>query len=169
MLPNRSNDSKMPPVIKSIHVIYASTSGNTEYAVEVVRERFRHKAKTIKFSVTKAEQADAKDLHKGDLLILASGTWNTYGIEGQMNPHMHDLLDAHAAGVDLKNKKVAFIALGDDRYYYTCRSGEHMRTFVRTHNGTPYGDPLLVINDPYGQEDRINKWVDKLLLTMKKS
>jgi len=35
-----------------------------------------------------AEKTQPQDLLSGDVLLLASSTWNTGGIEGQLNPHM---------------------------------------------------------------------------------
>ena len=120
-------------------------------------------AKKIAASAILAEQAKSEDLLLGDLLILASGTWNTGGVEGQMNPHMHDFLLTKAKDIDLKGKKVMLIALGDHRYFYTCRSGEHMRKFVMTHGGTVIEPSLLIVNEPYGQEEKIEKWSTKVL------
>jgi hypothetical protein len=47
---------------------------------------------------TMAEKAQPQDLLSGDVLLLASATWNTGGIEGQLNPHMWVLL--HDKGED---------------------------------------------------------------------
>ncbi len=145
----------------SIQIIYASTSGHTEYVVQKFVEILE--SKKIVTSAILAEQAKPEDLLLGDLLILASGTWNTGGIEGQMNPHMHDFLLSHAKDVELKDKKVMLIALGDHRYFYTCRAGEHMRKFVMTHGGQVIEPSLLIVNEPYGQEDKIEKWSTKVL------
>lgn len=145
----------------TIQIIYASTSGHTEYVVQRLVEFLE----SSKYQVTsaKVEVSKPEDLLNGDLLILASGTWNTGGVEGQMNPHMHDFLLTTAKEIDLGGKKVMLIALGDDRYYYTCRAGEHMRNFVMSHGGKVIEPSLLVVNEPYGQEERIEKWSQKVL------
>lgn len=145
----------------SIQIIYASTSGHTEYVVQKLVEFLE--SQKLEVQSTKAEQAKPEDLLKGDLLILASGTWNTGGVEGQMNPHMHDFLLSTAKDINLKGKKVMLIALGDHRYFYTCRAGEHMRKFVMTHGGTVVEPSLLIVNEPYGQEDKVEKWSSKVL------
>ena len=44
--------------------------------------------------------AKPEDLLRGDALLLASGTWNTGGPEGQLNPHMHAFLNGAAKAVD---------------------------------------------------------------------
>lgn len=146
--------------MRHLHILYASTSGHTEYVVGQIASALQGRG--IRVTQARAESAQPEDLLRGDVLLLASGTWNTGGIEGQMNPHMHDLLLGRANDVDLKGKTVAIVALGDERYFYTCRAGEHLRRYVLDHGGTILGDALLVVNEPYGQEERVRKWTDQL-------
>jgi len=142
------------------HVIFASTSGHTEYVVDTLISVL----KDIKIDAEKqkAEQAQADDLMKGDVLLLASGTWNTGSIEGQLNPHMHALLLSRATSVDLKGKKVALIGLGDERYRYTCKAADHLEEFVQSHGGEQIGETLRIINEPYGQEKKVQEWAASL-------
>ena len=150
-------------VASSVHIIYATGSGHTEYVVDVLMKHWRKKKRSLKVEKQYAEQASPEDLLKGNILILGCGSWNTGGVEGQMQPHMYSLLKGRAKEVDLAGKQVAIIALGDERYYYTARSGEHLRQFVLKHGGKVFGQPLMVVNEPYGQEAKIEKWGDTLL------
>lgn len=152
--------------VPSLQIIYASTSGHTEYVIGVLQEALEKNAEELQVASCKAESAHAEDLLSGDVLLLACGTWNTDGPEGQLNPHMKDLLMGRANNIDLKGKPVAIIALGDDRYFYTCRAGEHMRRFVLDHGGKILGDALLVVNEPYGQEEKIRTWAKAFLEKM---
>ncbi len=145
----------------TLQIIYASTSGHTEYVVGVLKDALKNDKK-LQIADCKAEAAKPEDLLQSDVLLLASGSWNTGGIEGQMNPHMHDLLQGRVKDIDLAGKPVAIIALGDDRYFYTCRAGEHMRRFILDHGGKLLGDALLIVNEPYGQEERVRKWAATL-------
>ncbi len=149
--------------VPSLHIMYASTSGHTEYVVTELARFLQEQDSSLSVKVMQVEKATAEDLTSGDFLLLASGTWNTGGPEGQLNPHMHAFVNGPAKSVDLTGKKVAIIALGDDRYYYTCRAGEHLRNFIQGHGGKVLGDALLVVNDPYGQEERIQRWGKKLV------
>ena len=149
--------------VPSIHIFYASTSGHTEYVTQLLEEQL-HNEKSLTVRRIRAEVARPEDLIGSDILILASGTWNTGGIEGQLNPHMHEFLLGRAKDMDLQGKKVAIIALGDDRYFYTCRAGEHLRQFVQTHGGCVLEPPLLIVNEPYGQEEQVRKWGSALLV-----
>lgn len=149
--------------VPSIQVIYASTSGHTEYVVEQLTAALRSLDAAIAVESIRVEKARPDDLTGCDLLVLASGTWNTGGIEGQLNPHMHAFVHGAAKDVDLTGQHAAIIALGDDRYFYTCRSGEHLRHFVTTRGGEVWPQVLTIVNDPYGQEEKVRKWAKKLL------
>ena len=146
----------------SLHFIYASTSGHTEYVVGEAVAALAAKAPTVNVEVQRAEQTQPDDLLRGDFLVLASGTWNTGGIEGQLNPHMQVLLKDKAKDIDLRGRKVFLIALGDERYLYTARAMEHLRQFVTTHHGHVVVPELKIVNEPYGQENTVKKWVDQL-------
>ncbi|ALM10217.1 MAG: hypothetical protein PeribacterA2_0854 [Candidatus Peribacter riflensis] len=144
-----------------LHVVYSTSTGHTEHVVDTLLPVLIRKDVTAEKQ--RAEAASAEDLLKGDVLLLACGTWNTGGSEGQLHPHMHALLTDRARAVDLNKKPCALIALGDSRYYYTARATEHLMKFVREHNGTMCVDPLILIGEPYGQEEKIAAWGQKLL------
>lgn len=152
-----------------LHVIYASTSGHVEYVVQVLAEYLknvktpRSQGSKTNITMVRVEKATEKDLKKGDLLVLASSTWNTGGIEGQLNPHMHDYLKKAVQGSDLKGKPVALVGLGDKRYRYTVRAADHLEAFVASHKGKHIGKTLRIVNEPYGQEGKIRAWGEKLL------
>lgn len=142
--------------MQSLQIVYASTSGHTEYVVGCIAAAIPGAV------VTRVERATPDTLLAGDVLLLASGTWNTGGIEGQLNPHMHVLLKGAAKDVDLQGKKVAVVALGDARYRYTANAGNHLEEFVKTHGGTLLGERLTIVNEPYGQEAAVDAWAKTL-------
>lgn len=146
-----------------VHIIYASTSGHTEYVVDALRKFLVEKQSPPEVSVQIAEKAQPEDLTKGDLLILASGTWNTGGREGQMNPHMVEYLWKRVKDADLNGKQCAVIGLGDHRYKYTTRATEHMAHFIKEHGGHALLPPLVIVDDPYGKEGKVEKWGEALL------
>lgn len=146
-----------------VHVIYASTSGNTEYVVDELAAYLRTRMPDVTVGVQRAERAGPEDLLRGDILILASGTWNTGGTEGQLNMHMDALLRDRAAKVDFAGKPVTCISLGDERYYFRTRCTEHFLRFIREHAGRLFLPPLILVNEPYGQEERLRRWGDKLV------
>ncbi|MDP6561356.1 MAG: flavodoxin domain-containing protein [Candidatus Peribacteraceae bacterium] len=147
----------------SLHIIYASTSGNTQHVVDTLIEHLAQSHKEMEVTAQRAEEAQPEDLTKSDVLVLASGTWNYDGVEGYLNMHMRELLEKRAKDTDLAGCPIAFISLGDDRYYYTGRATERFMQFAMEHNGKSCCMPLIIINDPYGQEEKVTTWCDKLM------
>ncbi len=154
--------TKLP--MRSLHIIYASTSGHTEYVVDVLKKYFDENAKD-QLSVTCeiAEKSKAEDLTKSDMLLLASGSWNVGGREGLPNPHMGSFLVKDAKDTNLAGKECLVIGLGDDRYKETARVTEHLATFINSHGGHLFVPPLVIVNEPYEQEAVVHKWADKVL------
>lgn len=152
--------------MQSLHIIYASTSGHTEHVVNALTGFLSSRTPDIKIERQRAELATAEDLQRGDLLILASGTWNFGGIEGHLNEHMHRLLFEKAGKIALGGKPVALISLGDDRYRFTTRCTERFMQFIKESGARLVHQPLTIVNEPYGQEERIRKWAGKLLEIM---
>ena len=146
----------------SLQIIYASTSGHTEYVVQKIADELRRTNSGIVVHTQRAENATAEDLQRGDALLLGSGTWNTGGIEGQLNPHMHEFLHDRANHADLKKKNVFIVSLGDDRYRYTTRAGGHLRTFAVAHGGIVIEPILTIVNEPYDKEAVIVAWTKRL-------
>ncbi len=147
--------------MSSLQIIYASTSAHTEYVVERLTERLAAAGKKVE--VTRAEKAAAEDFARGDVLVLASSTWNTGNVEGQLNPHMFALLTDRAKDVQLGGKKTAVIALGDQRYHYKANAAVHLEEFVNKHGGELVVPTLKILNEPFGQEAVIDRWGRELL------
>jgi flavodoxin len=147
-----------------ITAIVASTSGHTEYVLQVVKQFV--KTKKINLNIVKAEQATVNDVQAAEVLLLASSTWNTGGNEGQLNPHMLTCWKA-LQGVDLQQKPCAAIGLGDERYRYTAAAADHLKEMIQTLNGALLLPAFKVVNEPYGQEKLIEAWAQKLLKVIK--
>jgi flavodoxin I len=150
------------PPVPTLRIIYASSSGHTEYVVGKLTDALKEKSPGLAVEVTRAEFAKPEDFSSGDALLLACGTWNTGGQEGQLNPHMFALLGDRAKAVDLGGKKVAVLGLGDSRYHFTAKAHDRLIDYVKTHNGNLVEPTLKIINEPYGQEGKIVEWASQL-------
>jgi flavodoxin I len=163
---NIANAAEAAPHIaqrRSLHIVYASTSGHTQYVVEALIDSLKSTTPGWEIEETMAEKAQPQDLLNGDVLLLASATWNTGGTEGQLNPHMSVLLQDKAKTLDLAGKPCACVALGDHRYFYTSRAAEHLQHYVKTHHGRLITPTLKIIDEPYGQEEAIRVWGRQLV------
>jgi len=145
--------------VKTFQIIYASTSGHTEHVIGCIAEALNGH---VNVTVTRIERATPETLLAGDALLLASGTWNTGGVEGQLNPYMHAFLKGVAKDVALKGRNVAIVALGDERYRYTANAGNHLEEYTTSHGGALLGERLVIVNEPYGQEEKIRAWAEKI-------
>jgi flavodoxin I len=146
-----------------LHIIFASTSGHTGYVVDALIGFLRSMTLGWEIEQTMAEKAQSRDLLGGDILLLASATWNTGGIEGQLNPHMSVLLHDQAKTLDLAGKPCACIGLGDHRYFYTARAADHLQHYVKAHHGRLIVPTLKIIDEPYGQEEAVRVWGKQLV------
>lgn len=154
------------PPMPAIRIIYSSTSGHTEYVVNTLATFMQEIAPHLRISLMRVEHATKDDLKDCDLLILGSGTWNYGGVEGQLNETMHRFLFERAEGISLLGRKMAFISLGDDRYYHTTRCTEKFMRFLKASGATMALTPLIIVNEPYGQEEKIKKWSEKLAVVL---
>jgi len=148
---------------RSLHIVFASTSGHTEYVVDTLIDSLKGMVPAWEIEETMAEKTQPQDLLRGDVLVLASATWNTGSIEGQLNPHMWVLLQEKAKNLDLTGKPCACIGLGDDRYFYTARAADRLQHYVETHHGQLILPTLSIINEPYGQEETVRAWGKQLV------
>jgi flavodoxin I len=151
-----------------LHIVFASTSGHTEYVVEALISSLKSINQGWEIKKTRAEKAQLEDLLSGDVLLLASSTWNTGSIEGQLNPHMWVLLHDKAKTLDLASKPCACIGLGDHRYFYTARAADYLQRYVKAHNGRLIVPTLKIIDEPYGQEGAVGVWGKQLVDASKK-
>ena len=148
---------------QALHIVFASTSGHTEYVLDTLAGSLREFVPEWDIERRMAEQTQPLDLLQGDILLLASSTWNTGGIEGQLNPHMEVLLQEQAKDVDLAAKPCACIGLGDHRYFYLARAADRLQRYVETHHGKLILPTLKIVDEPYGQEETVRAWAMQLV------
>lgn len=160
---NTANAAKHLAQHRVLHIVFASTGGHTEYVVDALTDSLKSIAPGWEIEATIAEKAQPQDLLSGNLLLLASATWNTGGVEGQLNPHMWVLLHDKAKTLDLAGKPCACIGLGDHRYFYTARAADHLQHYVEAHHGRLIAPTLKMIDEPYGQEEAVTVWGRQLV------
>lgn len=150
---------------RTLSIIYTTSTGHTEFVIDTMMPALAD-VKDLRIIKQRAETTKPEDLAKSDFLLLACGSWNTGGPEGQMNPWMHDLLLKRAAFVDLKGIHAAAIGLGDERYHFTARAADLLTDFLKGHNATLLLPTLKVINEPFDQTAKINAWAKEFIKTL---
>jgi flavodoxin I len=148
---------------RSLQIVFASTSGHTEYVIEALLDSLHSTASGWQTEATRVEKAQPQDLLRGDILLLASATWNTGSVEGQLNPYMQDLIQKKAKDLDLTGKACACIGLGDHRYFYEARAADLLDNYVEVHHGRLLLPTLRIIDEPYGQEQAVEEWAQRMV------
>lgn len=151
-----------PSMTRSISVIYATSTGNTEFVVDVLIESLAKLVKDARIVKQRAELTKAEDLTAADVLVLAAGSWNTANVEGQLQPHMYELLNVRAAATILEGKPAAAIGLGDTRYHFLARAAEKLTDWLKGARATILLPALTIINEPFDQSPKIEAWAGEL-------
>lgn len=138
-------------------IIFGSTGGNTELVTDKVAEVL---GKKHKVTVQRVENSSVKDLNGYDVYILGCPTYGHGQLQEDMVPFHADLLKTN-----LKNKKFAIIALGDNLYdkYYTLEAGAILTKAVEERSGDIISPPLYIHKSPVPHlNDRITEWAEDL-------
>lgn len=154
------------PVTRFVRVVWGSTSGHTEYVVERLIDVLGRGPRGSRVQAGPAETFPVTPVVQADVLVLASSTWSSNGVEGELNPHMADLVQHRASDLQVEGMSCACIGLGDHRYYYEARAADLLERFVRDHDGRLIVPTLRLIDEPYGQERLIDDWARGLVEAM---
>ena len=127
-----------------IHCIYASTSGNTEYAVETASGIWQQQGAQVELH--KAQKTPIDVVTKNQRFLFATSTWD----HGTLNPYFNALY-AELQTADLSGKTACFIGLGDRRYehYYFCTGMKLLQEVWQKNGGTTVGTQLTIGREPY--------------------
>ncbi|MCB9813095.1 MAG: flavodoxin family protein [Pseudomonadales bacterium] len=135
-----------------IQIIYASTSGNTEFVMEKVADVWIEIGHEV--NLHRAETTDIKLIEDNTYFLLATSTWD----HGTINPFFDKLL-AQMTKADFSGKSATFIGLGDRRYekHYFCTGMKLLQEVWEKQKGTSVGVPLTIGREPF--DDLIDKVV----------
>jgi flavodoxin len=143
-----------------IHIIYASTSGNTEYVMEQVAKYWQEAGMQVK--LYRAEQTTISTISDNKYFLFATSTWD----HGTINPFFNALL-AEMKKADFSGKTASFIGLGDRRYehHYFCSGMTLLKTIWEKNQGKSVGVALTIGREPFDQviEEMVQKWATETL------
>jgi flavodoxin len=155
--------------MSKVKIIYGSAGGNTELVCEKVKAVLEELK--VEITLIRAKTATKEDLNpmkgKGfkELLILAGPTYGDGILEDFMDKFIRK-----SKGVDLKDRPVAIIALGDNKYNidYIVESAKILDTFAKEHGARIFCSPLLIVKNPIPHlNKRVQKWTEKLAQQIK--
>lgn len=145
---------------KKIHLIYASTGGNTEHVMQQVQRYWQASGATV--FLHRAEQTPISVIADNSLFLFATSTWD----HGAINPFFDKLL-AQMKQTDCSGKTATFIGLGDRRYekHYFCTGMFLVKEVWEQNNGTAIGVPLTIGREPFEEsiEKMVQDWANQTL------
>ncbi len=151
---------------KTIHFIYASTSGNTEFVMDLVAQRWQKLG--VNCVLHRAEVCDVSVVKDNEFFVLATSTWD----HGTLNPFFNNLLTEMKQS-DLSKKQSAFVGLGDRRYtkYHFCAGMHELKQVWEDRGGQSVGVALTIGRDPNDELiiKVVEAWADKTLKLLNNS
>lgn len=139
-------------------IIYGSSSGNTELTCQQIAEVLSsHRHKVI---LQRVENSDLTDLRKAKVCLFAAPTYEHGVIQHHFQPFLKELKDH-----DLKQKSMAVIGLGDDKYddHYNIESANILEKAIKESNGDIICHALRINKTPISQlSERITEWAEDL-------
>lgn len=139
-------------------IIYGSTTGNTEFTAETIREHLEKNDYDVTFlNVTDISVDELKKDY--DLYFLGCSTWGDDEIELQED--FVDFYESMNNDLVLEGKSFAVFGCGDSSYEYFCGAVDVIETQVGKLGGKVLGESLRIDGDP--EEDEINEWTQDVL------
>ncbi len=146
-----------------IVIIYASTSGNVEIVCQTIAKILKKKG--FDSVLSRAEATDIELIRTNKHFIFGTSTWE----HGRINPFF-DKLVLQMKNENFREKKAAFVGLGDKRYepVLFCHGIEELYRLWLINGGDRIGKTLLIAGEPYGQLDTtVVSWAESILDTWK--
>lgn len=140
-------------------LLYATNSGNTEFAAQTIANALA--SNHIQIDILNVAEAKPEDVIGYNLLILGSPTWdnviNGRYKQGQLQDQMAAFLHT-ISQVDLAKQPMAVFGLGDSNYQYFCGSAILLQKFVSKAGAHLISDPLYIDGYPQFQAGLLVDW-----------
>ena len=150
----------------NILLLYATNSGGTQQASQMVASQLQEKGHTVSMKNPKESKTD--EIAGADLVIFASPSWDYQDKEGQPHEDFFPLLQSFE-GKTMDGKSFAILGLGDSSYAHFCGAVEEFEKVVQNLKGKLVVGSLK-IDGYYLHMDESNQavkdWTEKLLATL---
>jgi len=144
--------------MKRVKIVYSSIGGNTELVCQKTSEVLTDAGMSV--VIEKCQLADVKYLLDCDVLIFACPTYAHGELQAYFSKFLSTIKD-----IDLKQKSVAVIGLGDPKYDddYNIESARILSDWFGVHNGNQVIEPLKVNRSPVPQlDEKVRNWAEAL-------
>ena len=143
-----------------IHIIYASTSGNTEFVMDTVANKWRKMGREV--ILHRSEAIDIDTIKENNHFLLATSTWD----HGTINPFFNKLF-SEMKKTNCSGKQAAFVGLGDRKYtkHHFCKGMTLLKEVWEKSKGESLGIALTIGREPFDELmiKIIEDWAEKTL------
>jgi len=139
-------------------IIYGSTTGNTEFTAETIREYLQKNDYDVTLlNVTDVSVDELKKEY--DLYFLGCSTWGDDEIELQED--FVDFYENMDSDISLNDKNFSVFGCGDSSYEYFCGAVDVIEAKVKKLGGKVLAESLRIDGDP--EEEEIDEWTQDVL------
>lgn len=146
----------------NITLVYATNSGTTMMAAQMVQETLTTSGHTVIVKV--ARDTKPEDITAAQAVVFGTPSWDFDGKEGMPHQDMMTLMESLKTET-FENKPFAVFGLGDSTYKHFCGAVDHLEEFVKTIKGKLVVTSLRIDNfygDQEGNTDKTTKWAQTL-------
>lgn len=144
--------------MSNILIIFGSTTGNTEFTAETIRDYLEDKSHEVNFlNVSDTNTSELGNSY--DLYLLGCSTWGTDEIELQED--FVDFFDDMKDGPSLTGKSFAVFGCGDSSYEYFCGAVDVIEERSEKMGARIVTDSLRIDGEP--EESEINEWIEGVI------
>ncbi len=143
--------------MKSVLIVYGSTTGSTEYAAGVIERVLAGQGLAVK--TVDVSQVNPEGLCAGfDLVLFGCSTWGMDTLELQED--FASLLEAFDS-IGAAGKKTAVFGCGDSSYTWFCGAVDAIEKRLKE-LGAEVVDTLRIDGDPQAQDKDIEAWAGRV-------
>ncbi len=136
----------------NVVIIYGTCSGNAELVANAIGDGLSEAGFSIELK--RSEEVKAEIVVEFPLVVLVASTWNV----GKLNDNFVNF-DKDFRTMDLSDKKVAVVGLGDsENYDLFCGAADILEASVKQTGAKQLGETLRIDGPPHGRLEEYKNW-----------
>lgn len=144
-----------------ILIVYATNTGNTYLAAQIIRDMLSHYHKV---TLTNANDTPPNIIDDYDLILLGSSSWDWQGKEGHPIQSMINYLESLNT-TKIQGQKFVVFGCGDTDFKLFCGAVDKITDFISATGGQIVSEPLKIdkfYTDVLHKVEQVKAWANSL-------